>query len=252
MLAERLPAGAPVLVVGGDGLRDAVRERGLRVVGSMNEEPVAVVQGIGSDVGWADLAQAAFAAAAGLLWVAANLDRTIPVAGGRAPGNGTLVDAVAAAAGRRPDLVAGKPEPALFDEARTRSGARRPLMVGDRLDTDIAGARRAGIDSLFVLTGVSDVIDLLQATGDLRPTYVGRDLSALLRPQEDVLSADGFTCGGWRVSAAADEQVEVDGDGHADDLLRALCAVTWSSEPALAEAAASSFAATSGRIDAQR
>jgi hypothetical protein len=124
--------------------------------------------------------------------------------------------------------------------------------VGDRLDTDVAGACRAGIDSLFVLTGVSDVIDLLRATGELQPTYVGRDLSALLRPQEHVGRTDGFTCGGWRVSVGSGEQVHVQGAGHADDLLRALCAATWSSaEGALPEAASAAFASTSERIDRQ-
>ena len=226
LVAEHVPAGARVLVVGGVGLQVAVEERGMVVVTAHAQCPVAVVQGFGPDVCWADLREAAFAVHGGALWVASNLDRTVPVAGGRAPGNGTLVDAVAAAAGRRPDLVAGKPEAPLFEEAALRSDARHPLMVGDRLDTDIAGASRYGADSLLVLTGVTTVRELLEAQGDERPTYVGADLSALHRAQDEVRrDATSVSCGGWRIAAGA--PFDVTGDGHADDLLRCLCVAVW-------------------------
>ena len=80
-------------------------------------------------------------------------------------------------------VVAGKPERALVDEVVRRSAAQRPLMIGDRLDTDIEGAVRANMDSLLVLTGVSTVADLLVAAPDSRPTYLGADLSALATDQ---------------------------------------------------------------------
>jgi glycerol-1-phosphatase len=112
--------------------------------------------------------------------VATNTDRTLPSPRGALPGNGSLVATVATALGREPDVVVGKPEPGLFQAAAAQAGAHRPLVVGDRLDTDIAGARRAGLDSLLVLTGVSTSADLAVAPAAMQPTYVADDLSGLL------------------------------------------------------------------------
>jgi HAD superfamily hydrolase (TIGR01450 family) len=180
LLRSLVPAGARVLVTGGEGLRVAVAEAGFEAVASAGEAPVAVVQGYAPDLAYADLAEAALAVRSGAVWVATNLDATIPTARGQLPGNGALVALVAHATGRRPDAAAGKPERALHDEAVRRSGATRPLVVGDRLDTDVEGAVRAGCDSLLVLTGVTDEAALLAAPPDRRPTYVGLDLGALL------------------------------------------------------------------------
>lgn len=182
LLARRLPAGSTVLAVGGPGVAAALAEVDLEAVTDLGARPVAVMQGFGRDVAWRHLRDAALAVQGGALWVATNLDRTLPVPGGRAPGNGMLVAAVAEAAGRAPDLVAGKPEAALLDEAVRRTGAQRPLVVGDRLDTDIAAAVRAGLPSLLVLTGVTDPSGLQAAVPAERPTYVSGDLSGLLRP----------------------------------------------------------------------
>lgn len=181
VLAEIVPAGSPVLVVGGEGLLEAVTQRGFRVVSSADDRPTAVVQGFSPDVGWRQLAEATFALRDGAAYVASNTDLTIPTAHGIAPGNGLLVHAVRAASGVAP-LVAGKPETPLMAESVERVGASKPLVVGDRLDTDIAGANRAGIPSLLVLTGVTDVRGLLSARGEERPTFVGLDLRALARP----------------------------------------------------------------------
>ncbi len=139
-VANRVPAGAAVLVVGGEGLEVALRERGLVPVSGAADSPVAVVQGFHPDVGWRQLAEAAYALAGGVPWVASNLDLTVPTARGIAPGNGALVAAVSTAAGRQPDVVAGKPFRPLFDETLLRIGSERPIVVGDRLDTDIEGA----------------------------------------------------------------------------------------------------------------
>ena len=168
LVAERVPAGAPVLVVGGDGLRAALTERGLRPVASADDEPAAVVQGFAPDVGWTLLTEGVVAVRRGLPWVASNLDRTIPTARGLAPGNGALVGVIAAVTGATP-VVAGKPELALHEEAVRRTGAQRPLVVGDRLDTDIEGANRAGADSLLVLTGVTSPGELVCAAGATAP-----------------------------------------------------------------------------------
>ncbi|GIE81613.1 acid sugar phosphatase [Actinoplanes philippinensis] len=182
LLAERLPAGAPVLVVGAEALRAEVRDAGLTPVGTAEDEPVAVVQGYGPEVGWKILAEATLAVRAGAAWYATNTDRTLPSPRGPLPGNGSLVAVLRTALGRDPDVVVGKPQPGLFRTAAAQSRAQRPLAVGDRLDTDIQGAVTAGMDSLLVLTGVSGPADLLAAPADRRPTYVAADLSALFRP----------------------------------------------------------------------
>lgn len=209
-LAGLVPAGSPVLVVGGEGLESALVERGLRPVWSADEEPAAVVQGFHPTVGWGLLAEGAYALRRDIPWVVSNTDLTVPTARGIAPGNGTLVRAVAAASGREPTLVAGKPYRPLFDETLQRVGATTPLVVGDRLDTDIAGAVAAGLPSLLVLTGVSRPRDLVAAPPQMRPTYVGRDLGAVTTPQ-----------------VALTDTGEV-GDGL--DELRRVCRRAWSGD----------------------
>ncbi len=180
LLATLVPPPGPVLVTGAEGLRVALAGAGYEAVPGAADRPAAVVQGYDPLLTYADLAEAALAVRAGAVWVACNLDATIPTPRGQLPGNGSLVALVAHATGRRPDAAAGKPERALHDEAVRRTGAVRPLVVGDRLDTDIEGAVRAGCDSLLVLTGVADEAALLAAPEGRRPTYVGLDLGALL------------------------------------------------------------------------
>ena len=174
-----------MLVIGGPGVGDALRERGLVPVESVDDGAVALMQGYGPDVDWRQLAEGSLAIGRGLLWVATNLDRTIPSPRGRVLGNGSMVAALRHASGAEP-LVAGKPEPPLMLESVERSAAVRPLVVGDRLDTDIEGANRSGIPSLLVLTGVTDWQDLLDAAPPSRPTYLGHDLRALLMPAPPV------------------------------------------------------------------
>ncbi|MBB5873207.1 HAD superfamily hydrolase (TIGR01450 family) [Allocatelliglobosispora scoriae] len=181
-LAQRCAAGDPVLVVGAAALREEVSAAGLRPVTSADDKPVAVVQGYGPEVGWAQLTEACIAVRAGAFWVATNTDRTLPSPRGPLPGNGSLVAVLVTALGRQPDLVVGKPQPGLFHAAAARVGAERPLVVGDRLDTDIAGAGRAGMESLLVLTGVSTRAELSTVVGADRPTYVADDLTGLLAP----------------------------------------------------------------------
>ena len=228
MVADRVAPGSRVLVVGGDGLVEALRERGLRPVSSADDDPAAVVQGFAPHVDWAMLTEGVLAVRRGVPWVAANMDLTVPTARGLAPGNGALVTAVAAATGATPE-VAGKPEPALHRESTRRSGAREPLVVGDRLDTDIEGAVRAGVPSLLVLTGVTSPADLLAAAPERRPTYVAEGLaSGLLEPHPPVTrDGDAWVCTGWRaVSDARGWRVE--GEGSRVDGLRALCVGVWS------------------------
>ena len=218
LLADRVPPGAPVLIVGTDALGTEVAGVGLKPVSSAEDRPVAVVQGYGPGVGWPELAEACVAIRAGALWVATNADRTLPSSRGPLPGNGALVAALATALDRGPDEVVGKPAPALFQRAAQRTGARRPLVVGDRLDTDIEGAVRAGMDSLLVLTGVSTAADLLAAPPHQRPTHVAENLTGLF-------TVDGGA-EGWQVRRR-DGAVELDGAGTPVGALRALCAAAW-------------------------
>ena len=185
LLAERLARGAAVLAVGGPGVAQALERVGLRPVtpSEFGAEAVeAVLQGFGRDLTWSDLATAALAVHGGAIWVLTNPDLTLPVPGGQAPGNGSMARAVEAAAGRSPDDIAGKPHPALMEASLVRTNARSPLVVGDRLDTDIAGAARSSIPSLLVLTGICDIAGALSATPGERPDYLGEDLGALLMP----------------------------------------------------------------------
>jgi HAD superfamily hydrolase (TIGR01450 family) len=224
LLARRFPPGAPILVVGADALRHEVTDAGLTVVGSAQDEPVAVVQGYGPAVAYADLAEASIAIRAGARWIATNTDRTLPTPRGPLPGNGSLVAALATALERQPDEVVGKPEPGLFVTAARQAGASRPLVVGDRLDTDIEGAVRAGMDSLLVLTGVSRPAELLAAPAERRPTHLAPDLSGLFAAEEDVRVPGKDP--GWRVAATPDGLV-LDGAGEPVAALRALCGAAW-------------------------
>jgi HAD superfamily hydrolase (TIGR01450 family) len=232
LLAARLPTGSAVLVVGADALSEAVADAGLRPVARAEEAPVAVVQGFGADVGWRILAEATVAVRAGAAWVATNTDVTLPSPRGLLPGNGSLVGVVAVATGATPEVV-GKPEPALFRAALTAVPGRRPLMVGDRLDTDIAGAATAGMASLLVLSGVSRPIDLVTAPDGSQPTYLGRDLGAIELRHPQVQHADNSaSCG--PVTASLDPDgvriITTTAPGTPDGLdgLRAVAALAWS------------------------
>ena len=242
LLAGRLAPGSAVLVVGGTGLRIAVRERGLRPVTVALERPAAVVQGYWPGVSYSLLSEGALAVAAGAWYVASNGDATMPTRRGRQPGNGALSQVIVYATGQQP-VIAGKPEPPLHAEAVARTGARRPLVVGDRLDTDIEGAVRAGAPSLLVLTGVTRPADVVLAPPHQRPSYLAADLAGLLEPHPAVAAGrGGFECGGWRAHRAGDQPIVLAGSGDPVDGLRALCAAAWSAgqaglamvEPALA------------------
>jgi glycerol-1-phosphatase len=225
LLATQLPAGAAVLVVGAEALVAAVRSIGLRPVAAAAEQPAAVVQGHSPETGWARLAEACLAIRRGAMWVACNVDRTLPTERGLLPGNGAMVAALQAATDREP-TVAGKPARSLLDTAVERIGAQRPLVVGDRLDTDIAGARATGLDSLLVLSGVADAVALLAAPPEQRPSHLGADLRVLRGSLEKTrIQARP----GWRVEVAGGSLL-LHGDGAVGDpldALRALCAAWW-------------------------
>ncbi|WP_405579906.1 HAD-IIA family hydrolase [Streptomyces sp. NBC_01190] len=227
LIAEQVPAGSKVLVVGGEGLIAAVRERGLVPVESAADGPAAAVQGYSPQLRWAQLAEMAYAVNAGVPWFASNTDLTIPSERGIGPGNGAAVEVVRIATGATPQ-AAGKPLPPMHRETVIRTRAERPLVVGDRLDTDIEGAYAGKVESLLVLTGVTTPAQLLAAEPKHRPTYVAADLRGLLTAHPEVTSSgDGaFACGGWTASAASDG-LALDGEGEPIDGLRALSAAAW-------------------------
>lgn len=231
LLGTRLVRGARVLVVGGAGLRAEVTAGGYTIVASADDEPEAVVQGFAPDVSWRELAEAAYAIQAGAWHVASNRDLTLPNERGLAPGNGSLVNAVVAATGVEP-ASAGKPAPTMFVLAAERAGARAPLVIGDRLDTDLAGARAAGIPGLLVFTGVSSPRDAILAAPNERPSYLAADLTALLDSHPaPTRSVDGWwTCRdgaarvvGGRLESRGASTTVVD----RVDLVRAACAAAW-------------------------
>jgi ribonucleotide monophosphatase NagD (HAD superfamily) len=219
-----------VLVIGGKGLRTAVEAEGFAVVEGAGDHPEAVIQGYSPDIGWAELAEAAYAINAGAHYFATNLDRTLPTERGMAPGNGSLVAAVVTATGVTPP-AAGKPEPGMFLLAAKRAGSQRPLVIGDRLDTDLKGARAAGIPGLLVLTGVSDVKETLTAPPEHRPSYIGADLRSLAETHPTPRQDGNW----WHVGEARAHVVEgrllVDG-GSAIDRVRAACCAAWAATDA--------------------
>lgn len=234
LLAELVPAPATLLIVGGEGLVAEAEKAGYTVTRTADDAPDAVVQGFAPDVAWTDLAEAAFALKVpeeegGIPWIATNNDWTIPRERGIAPGNGTLVSAVHTAVGRLA-TVAGKPETPIFHEAMARFGAAKPLFVGDRLDTDILGANRAGIDSALVLTGIDRPKHVLAAPEGSRPTFVLSDLRELHLPYPRAVRKDGVvTVNDARVRVVgADVEILAAGDSQID-LLRAGATAIWDS-----------------------
>ncbi|MEJ6548565.1 HAD-IIA family hydrolase [Corynebacterium sp. USCH3] len=166
-------SGRRAYVVGASSFRELASEAGFEVVDSADSRPHVVLHGHSPDTGWAQLSEAALSIRAGAEYVASNLDTTLPSERGFLIGNGSLVAAVVSATGVSPQS-AGKPLPEMFTRAVDTSGARRPLAVGDRLDTDIAGGNAAGIDTLCVLTGVATHTQLLHT--EFRPTYIAANL----------------------------------------------------------------------------
>ncbi len=227
MLSRQLPAGEKVLVLGTDALAGEVTAVGLIPVRTFADDPVAVIQGLSMTIGWPDLAEAALAVRAGALWVATNLDATLPTERGLLPGNGSLVAALRTATGTDPQ-VAGKPAPVLMYDALARGDFRTPLVVGDRLDTDIAGANAADLPSLMVLTGVNNARDAVFAIPAERPTYIGADLRSLLS-DAGTLAVAAHSAWKTELGAGAVTVTATGQDASADGLsvVRAVARAMW-------------------------
>jgi glycerol-1-phosphatase len=225
VLAERLGGGARVVLLGADGLREALELEGLVPV-PVEEDADALVSGFAPEVRWRDIMRAAVRIRDGLWWVASNTDLSFPTEYGVAPGHGVLVDTISRFSGVQP-VVAGKPQRPLLDETVRRVGGDRPLMVGDRLDTDIEGAHNAGLDSLLVLTGVTGLRELVAARARERPTYLTPDLAGLLQPQPAPESGSGESrLGGWQ-ARIQDGRLDVRGEGAVGDWWRVAADAAW-------------------------
>jgi glycerol-1-phosphatase len=260
VLARSSAPGAPVLVIGGPGLREAVEAVGLRPVADAGQRPTAVVQGFSPDLSWQDLAEACVAVRSGVRWIATNPDPTLPTRRGLAPGNGALVEVVRSTTGVRPEF-AGKPFRPIIDEAVRRTGANRPLVVGDRLDTDVMAAKRSGLASMLVLSGVHGVADLLATEPDQRPDLLGADVADVLTNHRAPRLRDGWWEGGthpWvrcRWSAGPGWRIQVSGapvgaepatDARARrsvalEVVRVGCAAFWAERPGRAQPSAGSL-----------
>jgi HAD superfamily hydrolase (TIGR01450 family) len=230
LLAQELPAGAKVLVVGAQGLISAVEEAGFKAVFHADDAPAAVIQGWGPNVGWKDLAEAAYAIGHGAKFFASNLDRTLPTEFGLAPGNGSLVQALVSATGVTPK-ASGKPQAAIFQLAAQRIGAKNPLVIGDRLDTDLAGANNAGFAGLMVMTGVNRPVDAFLAPPSQRPGLLAWDLRALANPHRAPQLKGERWVSGESEAWVANGRLRVTafgGQDTSDDALRAAAAACWS------------------------
>ncbi len=225
LLAEEHGAGAKILLLGGEGLEVALVEAGLEPVDDP-DGAVAVVSGYGPDVRWRDIMRVSTLVRDGLPYVASNTDMTIPTPYGLAPGHGVLVQTISGFAGVRP-VVAGKPEKPLMEETVRRVGGERPIMVGDRLDTDIEGARAIDVPSLLVLTGVCWLEDLAAAGPQLRPSYISPTLEGLFEAHPvPTVSAAGVELNGWTATVDADRLLVV-GDGSDADWWRVAATACW-------------------------
>lgn len=212
MLQDVLDPGSKILVVGKDHLKTELENAGFVIVDSADQKPDAVIQSWFPELAWSILAEAAYAIENGAQYFVTNRDMTIPREQGIAPGNGALQLPVIAATGKEPLASAGKPEAAMYHQARRLFSPSEEMVetedclpVGDRLDTDIEAANRGGYDSAVVLTGVADARHIITAEPILRPTYICADLMGLSQAQPEVArEGDVFMCN--------DAQAWVDGD----------------------------------------
>ncbi|WP_416839479.1 HAD-IIA family hydrolase [Haloferax sp. DFSO52] len=163
--------GARTFCIGESGIRDQLREAGLELVGA-GDEPEVVVVGIDRTFDYDDLRDAYLALRNGAKFYGTDPDIIIPTADGDIPGSGAIIRAVAGVAGREPDAVLGKPSPVAQQIVLERLGLppEDVLVVGDRLDTDIAFGLDAGMGTALVRTGVTD--DDALAASEFEPDYV--------------------------------------------------------------------------------
>ena len=162
-------------IVGSRALREVLSRYGVRF---STGRPEAVVVGLDPNFTYAKLRKAASLVYMGVKFVATNPDTSLPVENGVLPGAGSLVAAISSASGREPDVVVGKPNPTIFRMAISDLKGKRVLFIGDRLNTDILGGKRAGLSTLLVLTGVHGLEDVKRY--GVEPDYYAESLSSVL------------------------------------------------------------------------
>jgi HAD superfamily hydrolase (TIGR01450 family) len=180
VLAERRPPGGAAFVIGSAAVFRHVADAGLRIVNGTDlaaRADVVVVAGH-DDLHFSELREATQAVLRGAELIGAGRDRTFPTPDGPWPGTGAIVAALEYATDRSARIL-GKPDPQLFLTALDRLGPGRALVVGDRLDSDLAGAAAAGLDAAIVLTGVSDRVQA-EAANEPAPIAIAEDLASLL------------------------------------------------------------------------
>nr|WP_120492644.1 HAD-IIA family hydrolase [Corynebacterium lactis] len=180
MAADIIPDGSNVYVLGAESFKQLARDAGYTVVDSADDAPAAVFHGLNREMTWNDISEAALAISRGARYLASNLDTTLPDERGFLVGNGSIAAAITTTTGVEP-LSAGKPKPPMFWKAAEKIGAKRPVAIGDRLDTDIAGGNAANFETFMVVTGVSTHMDVVRAEPAHRPTLIGADMTALNR-----------------------------------------------------------------------
>ena len=228
-LAKLIPQGSNVFVLGSKDLAREVELVGLNPSHNDSQTYDAMIQGYWPDMPFRILEFAAGVLRTGVPWIATNMDMTIPTPTGIAPGNGAMITALGETVNRKPTLVAGKPQVPLMQQSIDRTNAKRPLVIGDRLDTDIHGANNVGIDSLLVLSGVTTIEEILQAPIELRPTYLAWDASAVLAEQNGTETTDHVTtCGGWKVTNG-----DLLGQGDGLDAVAAIAVAHWNGDISL-------------------
>jgi 4-nitrophenyl phosphatase len=178
-LAGEAPQGALVYAIGGDGLRRALEMQGLKLVAQDAESADYVVVGWDTRLTWDKLATAALLIHQGAGFVGTNPDVSYPTERGPAPGNGAQLAALQTTTGISP-IVTGKPEPPMYEEAMRRMGARpgTTAVIGDRLDTDIAGGVRLGLTTVLVLSGIASENDV--GSSPIKPDVVCTDIGAVM------------------------------------------------------------------------
>lgn len=228
LASAQIHKGEKVLVIGSDSLKTYVRDAGYEVVASADDNPEAVVQGMDRKLNWEQLTEAALAIGNGARYFATNLDTSLPTERGLAVGNGSMVAAVVSATGVEPES-SGKPGPDMFTQAAALVGAKRPLVVGDRLNTDIKGGNSAAMDTFLVLTGVSGAMDLIHADVEERPTFIGANMTDLARPASEVVP---HAQGGFTARVDGMDLLLENGDEGAGpvEALRTVLEVVWAME----------------------
>lgn len=184
-LADEMPRGFSVFVVGEDGLRSTLQGVGARVLSAeAAETQVAdcVVAGIDREFNYEKMRLAQRQILRGARFIATNRDSTFPTEDGVVPGSGSIIAGIATASGREPTTI-GKPEPLMLQLCVAAFGLmlEQTAMIGDRLDTDIACAHRAGLPAILVLTGVHTRTNVEIASAEEKPDAIFADLPALLR-----------------------------------------------------------------------